>query len=70
MFAPADPGLPTLIASPYFRSAISSAIHGWRRVVVTATQLGIPVPGGVGTGPKCNPERVRFLDGSQTAQGG
>jgi 6-phosphogluconate dehydrogenase len=41
----ADPDLPTLIAAPYFRSAISAAIDGWRRVVVTATELGIPIPG-------------------------
>jgi 6-phosphogluconate dehydrogenase len=41
----ADPDLPTLIAAPYFRSAIASAIDGWRRVVVTATKLGIPIPG-------------------------
>ena len=41
----ADPDLPTLIAAPYFRTAIESAIDGWRRVVVTATELGIPIPG-------------------------
>jgi 6-phosphogluconate dehydrogenase len=41
----ADPALPTLIAAPYFRSAVESAIDGWRRVVVTATELGIPIPG-------------------------
>ncbi|MEX0581347.1 MAG: NADP-dependent phosphogluconate dehydrogenase [Mycobacterium sp.] len=41
----ADPDLPTLIADPYFRSAVESAIDGWRRVVVTATELGIPIPG-------------------------
>lgn len=40
-----DPDLPTLIVAPYFRSAIEDAIDGWRRVVVTATQLGIPIPG-------------------------
>ncbi|MCW2629873.1 NADP-dependent phosphogluconate dehydrogenase [Mycobacterium sp.] len=40
-----DPKLPTLIVAPYFRTAIESAIDGWRRVVATATQLGIPVPG-------------------------
>ena len=39
------PDLATLIVAPYFRSAIESAIDGWRRVVVTATQLGIPIPG-------------------------
>jgi 6-phosphogluconate dehydrogenase len=41
----ADPDLPTLIAAPYFRSAISAAVDSWRRVVVTATELGIPIPG-------------------------
>lgn len=40
-----DPDLPTLIVAPYFRSAIESAMDSWRRVVVTATQLGIPIPG-------------------------
>ena len=28
-----------------FRSAIEAAVDGWRRVVVTATELGIPIPG-------------------------
>lgn len=40
-----DPALPSLIAAPYFRSAIEAAIDSWRKVVVTATQLGIPIPG-------------------------
>ncbi|MFV0494692.1 NADP-dependent phosphogluconate dehydrogenase [Mycobacterium sp.] len=40
-----QPDLPTLLAAPYFRSAIEAAIDSWRRVVVTATGLGIPVPG-------------------------
>jgi 6-phosphogluconate dehydrogenase len=40
-----DPDLASLIAAPYFRSAVESAIDGWRRVVCTATELGIPVPG-------------------------
>ncbi|MFG1935226.1 NADP-dependent phosphogluconate dehydrogenase [Mycobacterium sp. NPDC048908] len=40
-----DPNLPTLIGAPFFRSALESAIDSWRRVVVTATQLGIPIPG-------------------------
>jgi 6-phosphogluconate dehydrogenase len=31
--------------APYFRSAVESAIDSWRRVVSTATQLGIPTPG-------------------------
>ena len=41
----ADPALPTLIAAPYFRDAVENAVDGWRRVVVTATELGIPIPG-------------------------
>ncbi|GJF18104.1 6-phosphogluconate dehydrogenase, decarboxylating [Mycolicibacterium cyprinidarum] len=40
-----DPDLPSLIVAPYFRSAIENAIDSWRRVVVRATKLGIPVPG-------------------------
>ncbi|MBS1694743.1 MAG: NADP-dependent phosphogluconate dehydrogenase, partial [Actinobacteria bacterium] len=39
------PDLATLLAAPYFRDAVESGIDSWRRVVVTATQLGIPVPG-------------------------
>jgi 6-phosphogluconate dehydrogenase len=41
----ADAELATLIAAPYFRSAVEAGIDSWRRVVATATQLGIPVPG-------------------------
>ncbi|WP_163760770.1 NADP-dependent phosphogluconate dehydrogenase [Mycobacterium botniense] len=40
-----DPNLPTLIVAPYFRGALESAVDSWRRVVSTATQLGIPIPG-------------------------
>ncbi|MFE3058211.1 NADP-dependent phosphogluconate dehydrogenase [Nocardia sp. NPDC059239] len=40
----ADPALPSLILAPYFREAIENAVDSWRRVVVAATQLGIPVP--------------------------
>ncbi|MCC8930274.1 NADP-dependent phosphogluconate dehydrogenase [Rhodococcus sp. BGS-1C] len=36
--------LPSLILAPYFRDAIEDAIDSWRRVVVTAASLGIPVP--------------------------
>ncbi|MEO6792920.1 MAG: NADP-dependent phosphogluconate dehydrogenase [Mycobacterium sp.] len=39
------PDLVSLLAAPYFRTAVETAIDCWRRVVVTATQLGIPVPG-------------------------
>ena len=40
-----DAQLATLIAAPYFRDAVEAGIDSWRRVVVTATTLGIPVPG-------------------------
>ncbi|SUE14182.1 6-phosphogluconate dehydrogenase [Rhodococcus gordoniae] len=40
----ADPALPSLILAPYFRDAIEVGIDSWRRVVVTATALGIPIP--------------------------
>jgi 6-phosphogluconate dehydrogenase len=40
-----EPELATLLAAPYFRSAVESAVDSWRRVVSTATQLGIPIPG-------------------------
>ena len=39
-----NPDLPSLILAPYFREAIEQAIDSWRRVVSTATLLGIPVP--------------------------
>lgn len=41
----ADPQLPSLLVAPYFRSAVEAAIDSWRRVVCTATTLGIPIPG-------------------------
>ena len=41
----ANPELPTLLVAPYFCSAIENAIDSWRRVVVRATELGIPIPG-------------------------
>ncbi|OBJ69918.1 NADP-dependent phosphogluconate dehydrogenase [Mycobacterium sp. 1274756.6] len=40
-----DPQLVSLLAAPYFRAAVETAIDSWRRVVITATGLGIPVPG-------------------------
>ena len=33
-----------MILAPYFREAIEAGIDSWRRVVATATMLGIPVP--------------------------
>ena len=41
----ADADLVSLLAAPYFRSAVEAAIDSWRRVVTTAISLGIPAPG-------------------------
>ncbi|HEU0192462.1 MAG TPA: NADP-dependent phosphogluconate dehydrogenase [Mycobacterium sp.] len=41
----ADPDLPALLVAPHFREAVESSIDSWRRVVITATGLGIPVAG-------------------------
>ncbi|MGV9712036.1 NADP-dependent phosphogluconate dehydrogenase [Gordonia sp. NPDC003424] len=39
-----NPDLPSLLLAPYFREAVEAGIDSWRRVVATATMLGIPVP--------------------------
>ena len=39
-----DPGLANLILDPYFRGAATAAQPKWRRVVATATELGVPIP--------------------------
>jgi len=41
----ADRGLPSLLVDEYFKDAVAGAQDSWRRVVVTASQLGIPAPG-------------------------
>jgi 6-phosphogluconate dehydrogenase len=41
----ADPHLPTLLTAPYFADALGEAQPAWRRVVATAAEAGIPVPG-------------------------
>jgi 6-phosphogluconate dehydrogenase len=41
----ADRNLPTLLVDDYFTEAVRDAQDAWRRVVSTATTLGIPVPG-------------------------
>lgn len=40
----ADPSLVLLLAAPYFAEAIGTAQAAWRRVVIAATQAGIPTP--------------------------
>ncbi len=39
-----DPGLANLLLDPYFAGAIRDASAGWRKVVATAAELGVPAP--------------------------
>jgi 6-phosphogluconate dehydrogenase len=39
-----NPGLANLILDPYFRGVAVQAQPKWRRVVATATELGVPIP--------------------------
>ncbi len=39
-----NPGLVNLLLDPFFKDAVVKAQSGWRRVVTTAINLGIPVP--------------------------
>ena len=40
-----DPDLASLVVAPFFKDAVENAQDSWRRVVVAATQAGIPIPG-------------------------
>ncbi|HPT93883.1 MAG TPA: decarboxylating NADP(+)-dependent phosphogluconate dehydrogenase [Limnochordia bacterium] len=39
-----NPDLPNLLIAPYFKEAVEKAQPGWRRVVVKAVELGLPIP--------------------------
>ena len=39
-----DPGLANLLLDPYFKEVVEGSQDAWRKVIITATQLGIPVP--------------------------
>jgi 6-phosphogluconate dehydrogenase len=41
----ANKQLPSLLVDGYFKDAMAGAQESWRKVVVTAAQLGIPAPG-------------------------
>lgn len=38
------PNIQSLLLDPYFKSEVGGLVDAWRRVVVTATQMGLPVP--------------------------
>ncbi len=40
----ANPDLSNLLLAPYFTDAVAKAQDGWRRVVSTAAQIGVPTP--------------------------
>ncbi len=40
----ADANLENLLLAPYFKKAVEKAQEAWRHVVITAAELGIPVP--------------------------
>lgn len=39
-----NPDLESLLLDPYFKGELGDLMDSWRRVVVTATKLGLPVP--------------------------
>lgn len=55
-----NPEIQNLLLDDYFRSAIEKAQDGWRQVVATAAQLGIPCP--------CFSAALTFYDGYRTAR--
>jgi 6-phosphogluconate dehydrogenase len=53
-----DPSLPNLLLDPFFREALARCQAGWRRAVVAAIRLGIPVP--------CLGAALAYFDGYRT----
>ncbi|RSZ63439.1 NADP-dependent phosphogluconate dehydrogenase [Corynebacterium hylobatis] len=39
-----NPQLPALLLDPYFKGELGGLIDSWRKVVIAATRLGLPVP--------------------------
>ena len=39
-----DPNLANLLLAPYFREQVNACQSNWRKVISTASELGIPVP--------------------------
>lgn len=39
-----NPGVESLLLDPYFKGEMGDLVDSWRRVVILATQLGLPVP--------------------------
>lgn len=55
-----NPTLTNLLLDPFFNNAVQQAQEGWRRVISTAVELGIPVP--------CMGTALSFYDGYRSAR--
>ncbi len=55
-----NPDLVNLLLDPFFRDAVSKAAPAWRRVVVEAARLGIPMP--------ATAAALAYFDGYRTAR--
>ncbi|HLG52966.1 MAG TPA: decarboxylating NADP(+)-dependent phosphogluconate dehydrogenase [Steroidobacteraceae bacterium] len=55
-----NPGLVNLLLDPFFKQVVASRQAAWRRVVVTAVTLGIPVP--------CLSSALAYFDGYRSAR--
>jgi 6-phosphogluconate dehydrogenase len=55
-----NPDLVNLLVDPFFKEAVETRQAAWRRVIVQAVQLGIPVP--------CLSSALAYFDGYRTAR--
>src|SRR5699024_4360019 len=55
-----NPSIQNLLLDEFFKSEVEKAQSGWRQVVATAAQLGIPCP--------CFSSALAFYDGYRTAR--
>ncbi len=55
-----NPALNNLLLDPFFQKALQQAQEGWRRVISTAVQIGIPTP--------CMSTALAFYDGYRSAR--
>jgi 6-phosphogluconate dehydrogenase len=54
-----NPALPSLLLDPFFKEKISACQEGWRKVVATSAEYGIPIP--------CFSAGLNFFDGYRCA---
>ena len=54
-----NPGLVNLLVDPFFKEAVTGRQAAWRRVVIAAVELGVPMP--------CISAALSYFDGYRTA---